>query len=319
PTEIPELLVHISRYLTAPTLYACVQVCVQWHYAFIPSLWHTIDDTAYSWNNILWQCGEPAARSPIWLGNMDEKAKDSDSNKDRDWIINVFRKYGHHIRDLSVHWSMVLEAANESCQVLTSLSLDIRVEFAPEPPVTGRTPLSVEELLLDDELPFTFSTPLFPELFEEGDYVRPQLRNDRMVSHQVKQEYLERLWTMLQQYWHLTFSNPRLVRLSFARDKVFPWGIRSEQVLYRHLAKLTHLKELNGWALDSMSGIWGLMAAAPTIESLVPNCRWVQFPNPIPEVNSTLRHLSMNAALNVNDLYILLSLFPNLTTLTLDM
>ncbi|KAG0348270.1 hypothetical protein BG005_011654 [Podila minutissima] len=319
PTEIPELLVHISRYLTTPALFACIQVSVQWHHAFIPSLWHTIDDTAHSWNNILWQCSDPAALSPIWLSNMDEKARDSDTNKDREWILHVFRKYGHHIRDLSVHWSMVLEAANESCQALKSLSLDIRVESATEPPVTGRTLLRVEEVLLEDELPFAFSTPLFPDLFEEGDYVRPQIHNDRMISHQAKQEYLERLWTMLQQYWHLTFSNPGLVRLSFARDKVFPWGIRSEQVLYQRLAKLTHLKELHGWALDSLSGIWRLLEAVPTIESLTPNCYWIQFPNPIPEVNTTLRTLTMEATLNVNDLHTLLGLFPNLSMLTLYM
>ncbi|KAG0093913.1 hypothetical protein BGZ92_000028 [Podila epicladia] len=297
PTEIPELLVHISRYLTTPALFACIQVSIQWHHAFIPSLWHTIDDTAHSWNNILWQCREPAALSAIWLSNMNEKTKESDTNKDREWILHVFH----------------------NCQALKSLSLDIRVESAPEPPVTGRTLLRVEEVLLEDELPFAFSTPLFPDLFEEGDYVQPQIHNDRMISHQAKQEYLERLWTMLQQYWHLTFSNPGLVRLSFARDKIFPWGIRSEQVLYQHLAKLKHLKELNGWALDGMSGIWRLLEAAPTIESLTPNCRWVKFPNPIPEVNSTLRTLSMDATLNVNDLHTLLGLFPNLTMLTLYM
>lgn len=115
PTEIPELLEHISLFVATRELFACVQVSSLWYHAFIMSLWHTIDDTTYSWNNIIWQCGEPAAR--IWLGEMDEHAMGPDNNSDREWIRHLFRKYGRHIRDLTVRWSLVLEAASEAARV----------------------------------------------------------------------------------------------------------------------------------------------------------------------------------------------------------
>lgn len=40
------------------------------------------------------------------------KTKESEKNKDREWLDLVFRKYGQHIRDLTIHWSMFLEAAS---------------------------------------------------------------------------------------------------------------------------------------------------------------------------------------------------------------
>lgn len=92
-----------------------------------------------------------------------------------------------------------------------------------EPATIRGTPQSQEEQLLDDEQqPFVFSAPLCPVLFEETDYVQPEIYNESTATLTVEQAYLERLWTMLQHYWHLTFGNPRLVRLSFAHNKVFP-------------------------------------------------------------------------------------------------
>ncbi|KAF9296930.1 hypothetical protein BGZ74_010096 [Mortierella antarctica] len=86
--EIPELVTLVWCYLTAQDLLTCVQVSSQWHHTFIPSLWHTIDDTTLSWSHILYQCGDPGTHyySPsVCLG-----LTYADKNKDREWLIHVF-------------------------------------------------------------------------------------------------------------------------------------------------------------------------------------------------------------------------------------
>lgn len=86
--EIPELVSLLSHYLTTQDLFTCVQVSSQWHHLFIPSLWHTVDDTTLVWKHILYQCGDPGI--PIWCGLLDEKLTDADKNKDREWLMHVF-------------------------------------------------------------------------------------------------------------------------------------------------------------------------------------------------------------------------------------
>ncbi|KAG0023219.1 hypothetical protein BGZ82_010800, partial [Podila clonocystis] len=89
--QLPELLVHLSRYLNSHNLVTCVQVSSQWHSAFIPFLWHTINETTFL------------------------STKDSDlfkSSKGREWLVYLFRKYGHLIRNLAIRDPLVLEAAS---------------------------------------------------------------------------------------------------------------------------------------------------------------------------------------------------------------
>ncbi|KAK3808891.1 MAG: hypothetical protein J3R72DRAFT_428345 [Linnemannia gamsii] len=50
---IVELLERIGSHLTLPDLLACVQVSRHWNSVLIPCLWHTIDDSLYSWSDII--------------------------------------------------------------------------------------------------------------------------------------------------------------------------------------------------------------------------------------------------------------------------
>ncbi|KAG0019944.1 hypothetical protein BGZ82_011745 [Podila clonocystis] len=108
--EIPELVTLVAHDLTTQDLFACVQVSSQWHHIFVPFLWHTIDDYIFSWKRILYQCGDPGVLKVS--GSLSDKLTDSDKNKDRDWLMHIFRKHGHHICDLTIHWPMILEAAS---------------------------------------------------------------------------------------------------------------------------------------------------------------------------------------------------------------
>ncbi|KAF9292985.1 hypothetical protein BGZ74_011895 [Mortierella antarctica] len=295
--EIPELLSHLSRFLSTQDLLSCVQVSSQWNHAFIPFLWRTIDDTSGSWSNILWHCEDPAARSKPWLSILGEKAKESDKNKDREWILHVFRK---------------------------SLTLALRKESLPQRRRAGGGWGGAGAGGSEAATPnFVMPAPLFPGIVEEDDFIPPVLNN---LDPEVYQEYLERGWVMTQHFWCLIQSNRDLVRLNLVSSGACQWSPRSDLVRLKAVAKLTRLKELIGWWLKDMTAMWRLLDAVPTLEALTTDCYQGQIPDPLPKVNTTLRALSvigsaltphyMGFGITINSLLDILGLFPNLSSLT---
>ncbi|KAK3808827.1 MAG: hypothetical protein JOS17DRAFT_796834 [Linnemannia elongata] len=149
--DIPELVHHLSPYLSPADLLTCVQLNSTWNKAFIPFLWQSIDDSAQSWGNILCQITNPHPQppppaainaatevttttapesSPFGVPFFDihkSLVRDSDLTKDRDWLFTIFEKYGHHIRELKISHPLVLEAASrkETCTSLYTLVLDL--------------------------------------------------------------------------------------------------------------------------------------------------------------------------------------------------
>ncbi|KAG0009628.1 hypothetical protein BGZ81_003282, partial [Podila clonocystis] len=345
--RIPELVGLLSRYLHPQDLFVCVQVSSQWHHEFIPFLWHTVDDTTLAWKSILWQCGDSATRS--CYRHLDRRVKDSDKDKDREWLMHVFRKYGRHIRELSIHWPMVLEAASmssqwhngsdsgEGCVFLRSLTLEIK--SAPVPglrfdaadrqaygeqvspiPRGGWGPILIPPPPPPVAmLPITVSTA-FPELVEEDDFIQPEHYKSTV---EFQKECVEAGWVLTQHFWKLIRSSHGLERLIIGRGPVLQWRIKSEQVLLNAIAQMPHLQELQCWGLNNMADIWKLLLAAPTLKSLTTFCRQFQLPNPLPNANTTLRTLSFlpvrcdGMSMSINNLLEVLRLFPNLSSLTL--
>ncbi|KAG0203703.1 hypothetical protein BGX33_008950 [Mortierella sp. NVP41] len=99
-----------------------------------PSLWRSIDDSTHSWPYILGQITNP--RSPT-TSNDTTNNRDSDLDKDRDWLLVVFKKYGQHIRDLKIQCALVLDAASQGCTCteLHSLVLKMDGQQAEGPPL----------------------------------------------------------------------------------------------------------------------------------------------------------------------------------------
>ncbi|KAF9302997.1 hypothetical protein BGZ74_004515 [Mortierella antarctica] len=304
--DIPELVVLLSRYLTTQDLFTCVRVSSQWYHLFVPFLWHTVDDSTPSWNHILYQCSDPGVQR--WESYLGQTLTDVDKNKDREWLMHVFHKYGHHIRNLTIHWPMVLEAASKAsgCLTLQSLTLEMRTPTLPHSIIPGGGYFG----------PTMNSPPpsLFPGVAEESDYNQPHFCG---WMPEIQKEIKEFGWALTQHYWNLIFRNQDLTRLVLHHPSGFEWRVKSTGVFLRGMATLKHLKELQGWEFIALPSIWELLAAVPTLESLEAPIDLL--PDPLPEVNTTLRTLTVHNALSINSLLDVLGLFPNLSSLTVPM
>ncbi|KAG0262162.1 hypothetical protein BG011_000282 [Mortierella polycephala] len=112
--DIPELVDQLSSLLSPQNLFQCIQVSQQWNTLFIPRLWHTINDNHQAWGRIFEACA----------GNStDIQVKEERKN----WTRLIFAKYGHHIRDLTVEWDIVMEAVSVSgvCVHLQSFIVNV--------------------------------------------------------------------------------------------------------------------------------------------------------------------------------------------------
>ncbi|KAF9910538.1 hypothetical protein EC991_006356 [Linnemannia zychae] len=105
--RLPEIVALLGPYLNPPDIFSCIQVCHLWNHLLTPWLWHTIDDSLYSWPTILAKHRDP----------------ESQGDKDVEWIRGIFAKYGHHIREFTSQWGVIMEVANTSgtCNQLESL------------------------------------------------------------------------------------------------------------------------------------------------------------------------------------------------------
>ncbi|KAI9238445.1 MAG: hypothetical protein BYD32DRAFT_413760 [Podila humilis] len=321
-TEIPEILAHIARYSSPQDLFACVQVSFQWHQSFIPSLWHTIDDTTQSWSNILWQIGDPSARSTPWSDSLEDKAKDSDKNKDRDWLLQVFRKHARHIRNLTIHWPTVLEAASLASPLIDSGSSDglalrslTTAMRNPQPPRPVVISVTRPPAMAPAVAPTRVSPPLFPGFVEEDDFTQPRIFG---LSVELQRGLVESGWVWTQHFWHLVFSNPSLERLIVGTMLKVEWSCKPGRgPMNQGRILMKNLREVQGWGFHDTTGIWRFLRAAPNIESLSVDCYEYKLPDPLPAVNLTLRHLRVDIPMTVWNLLTILGLFPCLTSLVL--
>ncbi|KAG0298921.1 hypothetical protein BGZ96_004228 [Linnemannia gamsii] len=96
--RLPEILIHIGQKLTPPDLSSCVQVCWLWNEIFIAYLYHTLDDSKYSWPTIM----------------SEYDSEDAVGKKDEKWIRNVFAKHGHLVRHYSVSWTLLIHCAYDA-------------------------------------------------------------------------------------------------------------------------------------------------------------------------------------------------------------
>ena len=123
----PELVDLFTSYLSPADLLVCVQVNSHWNKRFIPKLWHTIDDTLQSWEQILFTCHSDPCQLVTHSKLRSFKPSSVTDGKDEDWLRAVFAKYGQYIRKLKIHWAILVDAASTS-GVCTNLQ-DLEIKF----------------------------------------------------------------------------------------------------------------------------------------------------------------------------------------------
>ncbi|KAG0200154.1 hypothetical protein BGX33_011173 [Mortierella sp. NVP41] len=214
--HIQELSNNVGRLLDPPDLLRCVQVCQLWNEALIPTLWHTIDDSVYCWDKYLER----------------HDADDEKGNHDTDWVMAIFAKHGHHIRELRITWKVIISAAmtNGACTGLVSLTIHT---------LYNETQRDVKE---KNGIPLgrsqeTNTAPLLSSVFE-GGVLKPMWSNGR------SERMLVQDWNVIQQYWLLVRQNPGLRFLDLRRMPQGMGGLAKESFFYECVGMLDRLVDL---------------------------------------------------------------------------
>ncbi|KAF9339953.1 hypothetical protein BGZ91_004114 [Linnemannia elongata] len=95
--QIPDVLHLLAPHLDTYDLVACLQVNTLWNSIFIAHLWRTIDDSQRPWGKLLAQVADPV---PSFCHPQEQIAQLVERVPER--LLNLFVKYGHHIRRLVI-------------------------------------------------------------------------------------------------------------------------------------------------------------------------------------------------------------------------
>lgn len=219
--HIQELGTTVGSYLSPPQLLSCVQVSSLWHSSFTSSLWHTIDDTLYSWKHYLEK------------HDSEEEEHGSSNTHDTRWVMNIFAKYGHHIRELSITWKVLISAAFEggACRELVSLRIHtLSYETKRE---------GVEKRAIPIGRSYTVKPgPCLSRLFEDGTVLKETWSNGRSE----RQQQID--WLVMQQYWLLVRQNQGLRSLDLRRMPQWMGGLAQEKFFYDTVGLLDRLVDV---------------------------------------------------------------------------
>ncbi|KAF9901856.1 hypothetical protein EC991_005614 [Linnemannia zychae] len=216
--HIQELSNAIGTFLTPPQLLSCVQVSRLWHSALCPTLWHTIDDSTYSWKHYLEK----------------HDSHEELGRHDTEWIMHIFRKYGHHIRELTVSWKVIISAAlaEKSCSGLLSLTIHTLYNE------TRRDRL--EKRYVPEGRSQAVNKPGQPMLSPilEGGVMKDMWSNGRSE----RQQQMD--WIVVQRYWLLVRQNQGLQVLDLRRMPQWMGGLAQETFFYETVGLLGRLVEV---------------------------------------------------------------------------
>lgn len=242
--ELPELIEHIGLYLQPSDLFSCIQVNRLLKQTLIPLLWHTIDTLSEPWLRII----------------NDEYSEERPKGEIEEWVQMVVAKHGHHIQDLTVHWSTVLEAVSfdRECRNLRSLAM-VNVGRSNS---TGFSVPFPSNMVLER---ITEATTNARKMNSAVDPQLPWVQGDRGNTHSkaVERYFLERFWALIRQ-------SPYLARLSF--PKLRSMHDLPQEFILDSLMSLHHLRDLNvEWlSLDVRS----VLRSLPKLERIrVPHLR----------------------------------------------
>ncbi|KAF9088174.1 hypothetical protein BGX29_000403 [Mortierella sp. GBA35] len=308
--RLPEIVALLGPYLKAPDLFSCIQVCHLWNDLLTPWLWRTIDDSAHSWPTIL----------------ANHKNPEQQGHKDADWIRAIFAKYGHHIRELTSQWGVILEVANMSgtCNRLESLSvgdlstsktLDDKEDDAHTGAIDSNGDSSNGTEIYRYRGPRQESHheavtgPLLSPIFE--GVLTPHQAQYRTVARQ-KQD-----WATSQHFWLLVRQNSRsLFSLRLHVSLMWLCQITKVDFVFDTLASLENLVNLENdlMALDVNT----LLERVPSLVSYRTWVHYVQNDYAPRRQFTQLVYLQLFGAVSTRTFFTLLKYFPTLETLRMD-
>jgi hypothetical protein len=228
--RIFELATPIGNLLSHEDRLACVKVSKDWNQAFIPSLYSNMSDRKGAWPRILKAHDDP----------------ETNNGQDRAWIVDLFKKYGYHIRHLDTQWRVIVDAVylGQTCTQLRSLTTN---DFANS--YTTKEMAEYEQIQEEGEL--TYQDRMEQAL--TGDFLSPDFVGDvfrPMVAGWRTLEQQEGDWYTSQYFWLLIRENPGLTSLMLG------WNLRelfdmSPEYVYTALSALPQLTFLDN-RLDSV-------------------------------------------------------------------
>ncbi|KAF9126183.1 hypothetical protein BGW39_006816 [Mortierella sp. 14UC] len=309
--HLPEIVALLGPYLNPPDLFSCIQVCHLWNHLLTPWLWHAIDDSLYSWPTIL------------------AKHRDLESHGDKDveWIRGIFTKYGHHVRELTSQWGVIVEIANTCgvCNQLESLRTgdfstsktrdDISdnggsVSGASSTSGGGGGEMTVYRYQGRAEPEREAETgPILSPIFE-GGVLAPHQSQFRTVARQ-RQD-----WATAQHLWLLVRQN-RQSLFSLRLDVSLNWlcGI-TEDFIMDTLASLENLVNLENDMIGLNPNV--LLERLPGLLSYRTWSKYFQHDSMLTQSFNQLIYLELWGNTPSRTFFTLLKYLPNLETLRMD-
>ncbi|KAF9093349.1 hypothetical protein BGX23_003421 [Mortierella sp. AD031] len=272
---IVELLEHIGSHLTPPDLLSCVQVSQHWNLVLIPVLWHTIDDSLYSWSGILSVYpNDKATRLKRFMeaaqtkvSNCNNNSNSNSANRDErggaiidwparraetvQWLYTIFKKYSRHIRILRVSWQIIIRVAGmvgHCTQLRVLLAHPVLMRDIPSGHIGYRPTrwVDVEKLAwLSDRAATAADWPVFWKHVEDEEN-----RLDRFKQESKLKEPGWIDWNTSERFWILVLRNPLIEHLRLGRGLKTMHELVSPLLVYNVLASLPRLKSLDSRYLD---------------------------------------------------------------------
>ncbi|KAG0280239.1 hypothetical protein BGZ95_010838 [Linnemannia exigua] len=306
--RLPEIVALLGPYLKAPDLFSCIQVCHLWKYLLTPWLWRSIDDSKYSWPDILTKHKDPEAQG----------------HKDKEWIRAIFAKYGHHIRELTSQWGVILEIANLSgvCGQLESLrtgdlsTSKTRDDYADNSAIGGGTNAGSEGGSMTvyryqgrtEPQQEAATGPLISPIFE--GILAPRQSQYRTLARQ-KQD-----WATAQHFWLLVRQNTQSL-FSLRLDVSQNWLCSiSKDFIMDTLAALENLVNLENDMVDLNPNI--LLERLPGLLSYRTWSKYMQHDNMLTRPFNQLVYLELWGNIPTRTFFTLLKYLPKLETLRMD-
>ncbi|KAK3818203.1 MAG: hypothetical protein JOS17DRAFT_757350 [Linnemannia elongata] len=286
--DIVEILDLVGQFLSPPDLLNCCQVSHHWNNFLTPRLWETIDDSRYSWSKIL-----------EYYDAHEGKA----AGQDEIWIRRIFAKNGRHIRNLSLSWRILIDAANDAyCSSLRSLHItNVCDKLTREEKL--KKELAKQQAHTNDPWRPAITGPLLSPEFEGV----PQPGD---VAYRSK-DLQERDWITAQKFWILTRRNTRLLSLTLSHGLHELCEVVSDDFIHDIVAGLPELRYLSN-SFES-GDPYVLITRLRHLETLCTE-KWSRL-----EPSGTVRNLktlTIHERITTHELVVLLRHLPSLESLS---
>ncbi|KAF8931114.1 hypothetical protein BGZ47_000236 [Haplosporangium gracile] len=258
---IPEIMTYVGAYLTPPGLLTVVCVCQHWNRTFIPLLWHHINDSLYSWPNLVMRI------SPTLDADSEQQQQEETAR-----IQRMFEKYGCHIRQLFLSRLELLAIVSEvamaagtggkfySCTQLQDLEVSLVNVISPKEQAENKriNALTREEQAAEREQARAIGMPPILSPVLEGVF-EARMGAFRHVAKQIKD------WESNQHFWLLVRQSRQGIRsLSMRWSIMGSCRVVDHNFLYHTLDGMKQLKVLRNEIV--MLKLNRLMRSVPMLE-----------------------------------------------------